>query len=172
MKKNMICLDVQTTGLSYDDEILQLTILNEDGEILFHHYIKPRLLCSWYDAEEVYGITQEMVRCEKTITMYKEELQKIFDNADVVIGYNIHYFDSVFLKKAGLKLDHLQMFDVMEEFAPIFGETSEYFNQYIWQSLETCCKYYGYKLPEGKKNSLENAKATLYCFKEMMKNDQ
>lgn len=39
---NIICLDTETTGLNhYDDEILQLSIIDGSGAILFSEYVKP-----------------------------------------------------------------------------------------------------------------------------------
>ena len=39
---NIVCLDCETTGLSSEDEILQLSIVNGAGEVLFNEYIRPQ----------------------------------------------------------------------------------------------------------------------------------
>ena len=48
---NIICLDTETTGLNhYDDEILQLSIIDGSGAILFSEYVKPVHHECWTDA--------------------------------------------------------------------------------------------------------------------------
>ena len=53
----------------------------------------------------------------------------------------------------------------MMDFAPIYGEWSEYHGDYKWQSLSTCAAYYGYDWGEDKAHdSLADCKATLFCY--------
>ena len=48
MKK--IIIDTETTGLLDNDELLQVSILSYDGEILFNEYIKPTRKKKWTKA--------------------------------------------------------------------------------------------------------------------------
>lgn len=83
-----ICLDTETTGLDcFRDEIIELAIISYNGDILFHHRIKPLRRKSWPKASSVNGIYPEDLRNEKTIEYYRKEIQRIFDAADTVIGY-------------------------------------------------------------------------------------
>ena len=41
-KLNPIIVDVETTGVKRNDEILQVSIINLNGDILFNRYIRPR----------------------------------------------------------------------------------------------------------------------------------
>lgn len=60
---NIICLDTETTGLNhYDDEILQLSIIDGSGAILFSEYVKPVHHECWTDAEKVNHISPSMVK--------------------------------------------------------------------------------------------------------------
>lgn len=60
---NIICLDAETTGLNlYDDEILQLSIIDGSGAILFSEYVKPVRHERWTDAEKVNHISPSMVK--------------------------------------------------------------------------------------------------------------
>ena len=58
------------------------------------------------------------------------------------------------------------MIDVMELFAPIYGEVSEKYGGYKWQKLQNCADYFGYKFKTH--DSYEDAKATLYCYHKIM----
>ncbi|EKE4776781.1 hypothetical protein OU084_001826, partial [Campylobacter coli] len=46
-KLNVIIIDIETTGLSHLDEILQLSIINENGSVIFNKYFKPQDKTSW-----------------------------------------------------------------------------------------------------------------------------
>lgn len=48
-------------------------------------------------------------------------------------------------------------------FAEIYGEWNERRGSYKWQSLTKCATYYGYEFKAH--DSLEDVKATLYCYK-------
>lgn len=165
-----IVLDVKTTGLDPQlDEILQLSIIDEKGSILFNEYIKPVRHESWNDAEAIHNISPAMVKNCKTLDEHRETIQKILYDADCIIGYNVS-FDLKFLICAGFSycaINAVKTTDVMKDFAPIFGEWDEYHGDYRWQTLSTCAKYYGYKWDESAHNSLADVKATLYCYKKM-----
>lgn len=47
---NKIILDLETTGVNSDDEIIQLSIINLEKEVLFDQYIKPMNKTSWEEA--------------------------------------------------------------------------------------------------------------------------
>lgn len=68
---NIICLDTETTGLNhYDDEILQLSIIDGSGSILFSEYVKPVRHECWTDAEKVNHISPSMVYREEYVEEY------------------------------------------------------------------------------------------------------
>ena len=72
----------------------------------------------------------------------------------------------MFLTIAGLSLpDQVIVSDVMQDFAPIYGDWNDYFDDYTWKSLSTCASYFDYQVSENNyHNSLADTKATLYCF--------
>lgn len=187
-KENLICVDLETTGLSpYYDEILQVTILDGYGKVLLNEYCRPEHVESWEEAEEVNHITPGMVRDKKPFSAYVPQINKIFEDAEIVVGYNSNNFDLEFLKNAGVQIDagkEKRYYDVMEEFAPIYGEWNEYHHDYRWQTLWSCANYYHYDpkrvyafdrnghfyeadaagYTANPHDSLTDAKATLFCY--------
>lgn len=168
----IICLDVETTGYEpySGDEILQLSIIDGTGTVLFDEYIKPKEKTSWERAEEVNGISPEMVQDKATIDEHIHLLNQIMENANLIVGYNT-FFDLNFIVCGGVNIpETAQTFDVMEEFAPIFGEWDGRRYRFKYQKLKVCAAFYGY---EGNgssfHNSLEDARATMHCFYEMTK---
>ena len=65
---------------------------------------------------------------------------------------------------------YVKCLDIMHEFSPIYGEYSEYFGNYKWQTLETCANYYGYDWGNDKAHdSLSDCRAVLFCYQAMQK---
>ena len=62
-----VFLDTETTGLNLlrRDEILQISLIEETGKVLFHSLLKPVIVDSWDEAQEINGITK--VKSAKSI---------------------------------------------------------------------------------------------------------
>ena len=168
---NPIFFDTETTGIDFEkDEILQLSIINKDGDVLFDHLIKPEHRRTWKRAEEVNGISPKMVRSEKTFKHYYNEIQDIFDDASVIVGYNTE-FDINFLRNAGITYDR-ETIDVMLDYAVIAGDWSEYHQDFKWKKLVQCARHYGYRWKNSDAhNALNDTRATRHCFYEMLARD-
>ena len=160
-----IVLDTETTGLDpRRDELLQISVLDADtGETVLNTYVRPIWTLEWPQAQNIHGITPEMVAEAPTLAELHLELRAIFGTAREIIGYNT-FFDLAFLEPYGIS-SYREIVDVMMDFAPIYGEWSEYYDDYKWQSLTTCAAYYGYDWGEDKAHdSLADCKATLFCY--------
>lgn len=165
----IVVIDTETTGLYYyDDEILQISIIDDTGSILYHSYIKPIYSLKWDEATMVNGITPKMVENAPTIIEEMPNINSILYGVKKIIGYNIE-FDLKFLLEWGLKLPNTcEIIDVMEAFASVYGEYSEYFGEYKWQKLSICAAYFGYEWGDDKAHdSLADCRATLYCYKKL-----
>lgn len=168
MKKSII-IDTETTGLMAGlDEILQLSIIDADGNALYDGFFKPEHHERWDEAGAVNGITPESVANCPT---FKSELAKIipiFQNCDTIIGYNTP-FDVGFLEASGVTIPKtVKYVDVMREFAPIYGEWSDKYQCYKWQKLIVCANYYNYDWGKNKAhNSLSDCLATLFCYNQI-----
>ena len=163
MRYRKVILDFETTGLNAKyDEILQVSAIDQDGNILINEYCKPKSITSWKDAEAINNISPEMVKYKKPFEDYIDILSDVLTNTDEIIIYNAE-FELSFLKKYGVKFND-NIYDLMLEFSKTYGSWNDYWQSYTWQSLSTCCIYYGYYLKNAH-DSLEDCKATLYCYK-------
>ncbi|MGN1457297.1 MAG: exonuclease domain-containing protein [Acutalibacteraceae bacterium] len=166
---NYIVLDTETTGLSSDcDEILQLSIIDNNGNTLYNQYFKPQNCTEWEQAQAVNGISPEMVKDCPFIKDKLNEINSIISSVHKIIGYNTQY-DLGFLQVAGVNIaEDTEIADVMRDFAEIYGEWNDYYGEYKWQKLTTCADYYGYDWGDDTAHdSLGDCRATLFCYKAM-----
>lgn len=166
-----IVIDTETTGLdTFEDELLQVSIIDTDGNVVFDSYFKPIRHNEWYEAQNVNHISPEMVADAPTIYEKAAEINAIISQADLVIGYNVG-FDLMMLANNGvISIKDIKSYDVMERFAEIYGEWSEWYQNYKWQSLARAAEYCGYdwSRQNGKEhNSLADCFATLFVKQNM-----
>lgn len=167
----LIVFDTETTGLNPDeDEIIQLSIINGDGEVLFNEYIRPESKTEWPEAQKIHNISPEMVADRPGYQAFLENVKGIFERAEVIVAYNNAY-DVEMIRKWGIDLDDKPQVDVMKDFAIYYGEFVPEYNEFKWQKLRKCADYFGYDFKAH--DSLEDVKATLYCYRrlEAMKED-
>lgn len=141
--KRCLILDTETTGLNIFDAILELAIINQDGDTLFNSLLKPEF-CNgmptqytdaWPDATAVNGITPEMVANAPRLSELRDQVLETIGDQPVVI-YNAD-FDTAFLQRAGITLTNPVC--LMKGFAKYYGEWSSYYKDYKWQSLDIAC---------------------------------
>ena len=167
-----IVIDTETTGLDgYDDELLQVSIIDNNGNILFDSYFKPLVAQSWADAERVNHISPSMVANAPCIYDKIDEINEILSRYNKIVGYNFEYFDIDFLKYGGAVFrKDTEYADVMLMFAEVYGEWSEYHQDYNWQKLSTAADYYKYDWNSrgiSAHNSLADCYATLYVYEQI-----
>lgn len=105
-KGGLVAFDTETTGLSskYDD-ILQITIVGQDGAILLNTYVKPKSCSHWEESERIHGISPEMVKNAPSADKVSEIVGRIFDNADKIIGYNVGFDTKMVSARFGYDFD-------------------------------------------------------------------
>ena len=164
-KYEIVVLDLETTGFNKElDEILQVSIIDKDKNVLLNEYCKPEYMKSWKSAEAVNGISPDIVKDKKPFKFFAKKVEEILNNAEKILIYNAQ-FDAEFLHAKGLKFPDDIIIDVMLDFSEIYGEWNEYFGNYKWQKLSTAAAYYGYKF--NAHDSLEDVKATLFVYNQM-----
>lgn len=152
-----IVLDIETTGFDKkEDEILQISIIDQDEEVLFNEYIKPVRKTAWPLAEKVHHITDSMVKDEKSLEYYRSRLETIFFSYDLVVTYNGDYFDIPFLEEKGFDMKKMRKFDVMKEYTKKIKRK--------WRKLSEIAKELGFE-DDKYHDSLVDVRATLYVYK-------
>ena len=163
-----VVIDVETTGLEDTDEMLQISIIDTDGNTLFNSYIRPVFHESWPQAEEINQINIQTVKDAPEIQDVAGQLAAILKDVKNIIGYDVA-FDIDMLKRFGIPVnDDTEITDVMKLFAPLYGEWSDKYGCFKWQKLTTCAAYFGFDWKNIKAHdSLADCLATLYCYKKI-----
>lgn len=91
-----IAMNFEATGYEYGDELLQLSIINFKGDILFNSYFKPKKHKEWTKTEKENGITPEMVANAPQTSDMANQIVAIFNKANLVLHNNQNYFDYLF----------------------------------------------------------------------------
>lgn len=94
LKRDMVFFDLETTGVSIQDRIVELYAVRvkPDGSRQeIHHYINPGTDIP-EEATEIHGITNEMVAQKPSFSDLSLELSLFFKDADLA-GFNIRRYD-------------------------------------------------------------------------------
>lgn len=120
----VLVLDTETTGLDPEtDEILQIAIIEYDGDGRFSSFFRPERHREWPGAMEVNHITPGAVeRCAAAFE-YRQAIQQILDSADVLVGYNIG-FDFAFLEAIGVRIPPVPVCDVLADLTEVWKRAS------------------------------------------------
>lgn len=167
--KEIIIIDTETTGLTGRDEVLQLSIINYNGETLFDEYVKPLKKKTWAAAEKIHGISRDYVANCNNLVDYQKQLEKIFKSHKLVVGYNLG-FDLRMIKQSGIDPDSalfsMYTYDVMMTY-------KKSRNLGPFPKLKDCATDLGYTWDDTKAHgSLYDSQATLYCFQKLQEEIQ
>ena len=102
LKADIVILDTKTTGVSFNDEVVEIGVIDNQGRELFSHLIKPSVSMS-EEAMAVTGITNEALESEKTFDEYADELLAVLSGKRIMC-YNTS-FDRRLLVQTANKYD-------------------------------------------------------------------
>ena len=171
---DLVVIDFETTGFKSPlegdkyDEILSVSIIDQDENVLFHSLCKPQRRKSWSASQEIHGISPAMVKNQPTFEELFPKIKEILYKAKVVIAYNIAFemkflwgFDLEFGIPGGTQLIRNVVWgpDPMLMYSAYRGVEK-------WQKLTSAAKHFKYKFEAH--DSLEDVKATLFCYKKML----
>ena len=155
MKNKELIYWVDLTGPAPLDEIVRLTIMDTNDNVLFNHTFNTKLVDWWYS--DLNGIKPEETFNQQQFENYKNKIQSIFNRASRLITFDSSTF---FLEKQGINLSKKKIDDLADPFR-VAGDEND--------TIDNLCIYYGYDLPTNiyNRTGLDYAKAINYCWREM-----
>lgn len=162
-KSKFIILDTETTGLKRNDVIIQIGIIDLDGNVLLDSLVKPtkRKRIST-EALAIHGITMEHLKDQPSLGELSDKIAKITKDKTVLI-YNAEYDEKMFdrtCEQDGIRYIYFRTDCVMEQYSKYVGKWSEYHYGYTFQ-----------RLPASDHSAIGDCKATLKVIEKMANTD-
>ena len=156
---NIICLDAEFAD---NEELLELSIFNKEGEEFYHSYYKPEMIDDW--RTDIHHITPEMVAECPSFAKEMPKVQSIIDNADLVTGFAVDN-DLRVLSHSGISgLDDKRVLDVKDMYWLLRGKDTE-MTPFSVPSLIVCANSLGIEFQEDIAHSASvDTEFTLKCF--------
>jgi DNA polymerase-3 subunit epsilon len=158
-KRRYVILDTETTGLNKSDEIIQLAVIDLDGNTLLNESIRPtkkkRIAA---DAVAIHGLTMEVLSSCETFAELARPLERAIGKK-TIITYNAEFDMRMYVQSyrlAGGFLPRGNWECAMLMYAQYVGEWNDYHHNYRWQ-----------KLPGGSHSALGDCLATLEVLRTM-----
>ena len=163
----LVAYDTETTGTFPEgrDELLQITILNEDGKTLLDTYVKPYKLKSWDEAMAVNHITPEMVENAPYPHEIAPIVRDIFMSADEILGYNVLFDNRVVTHCLGLDINGKTEVDPLKGFRSVKTPTGHH---KLGDAVEYYCPEAITEYSEGAHDAATDIKATLAVYHAFM----
>jgi len=161
-KLNPIFLDTETTGIGLYDLVIEVGIVDFDGNALYDGLINPQRPIP-AESSRVHGISDEMVKDSPTMREAWVDIEPIL--RDRAIGIYNADFDYRLVKQS---VDHVglpwslrrnQTFCMMNMFAAWYGEWNHRGNNFRSQKLEFAGSFCGIDLPNTH-HAVDDAKLT------------
>lgn len=146
-----IFLDTETTGIDGQAEVVEIAIIDHEGEILLDSLVKPQSPIPW-QAEQVHGISNEDVRHAPSFARLWPEISALMEQHPVVI-YN-SAFDLRLLAQSARRYGIVPqkppaVHCAMLMYANFYGQWDKEREGFIWHRLWDAAVQSCLSLPSG-----------------------
>jgi len=158
-RNKYVILDTETTGLGENDVIVQIGVIDLNGNIILDTLIRPskrKRISS--EATAIHGISMKMLADSPTFKDIYKNFKDLIGNKTLLI-YNAEYDARLIYQTAqqdGLKISDMNALCIMKAYSMFVGEWSDYHKSYKYQ-----------KLPSGDHSAIGDCKATLKVIEKM-----
>ncbi|GGG17716.1 3'-5' exonuclease [Paenibacillus abyssi] len=142
-KDSYVVVDVETNQLGDGAEIIELSIVDLDENVLFESLIKPNAPVT-EEATAIHGITNEMLLNAPGWVEVWDNAHKALEGRTLLIynaAFDIGQIDSS-CRRHQVPFPHLQYRCVMETFSRVMMSYSAYHNNFTWISLADAMQTY------------------------------
>jgi DNA polymerase III subunit epsilon len=155
LQQHPVYLDTETTGLNSTDEIVEISVMNDDGCVLFESFVKPRQPIP-ASTTAIHGITNTMVQSAQSWPVVWMQVRDALFGRLVAI-YNDD-FDLRMMRQSHARYqlpwkETIKTIDIMKLYAEYRGEWDSIRRSYRWFSLENAGKQCRISLPNSHRAS-------------------
>lgn len=174
IRQNAVFLDTETTGLKKRDEIIEIAVVDLQGNVLLNDLVKPKKLW-WFRAARIHGITRKAVRWAPSFDHVWARLKNLLQDRPVCI-YNSEF--DIRLLQQTLRRHRLpmspraefgQILCVMKLFARFMGSWEADKGRYRWFRLAEAAAVCKLAMPDSLHRARSDAELTrrlLLCIAE------
>ncbi len=144
-----VYLDTETTGLNRTDEIIEISIVDDDGQVLLETFVKPSQSIP-YASTRIHGITDADVQGMRSWPVVWPEVRGALFNR-LVVMYNAE-FDLRLMAQSHARYrlpwkEKFRTFDLLKLYAEFRGDWDPYRRSYRYHSLDSAGKQCQISLP-------------------------
>jgi DNA polymerase III epsilon subunit-like protein len=144
-----VYLDTETTGLEAKDEIVEISIVDEDGSILLDKYVRPSQPIP-HEATRIHGITDNDVKGAMQWPILWQTVRPLLAGR-LIVMYNSD-FDTRMMKQSMTRYrrpwnERFDTFDLLKVYAEFRSEWDMKRQSYRYFSLEAAGKHSQIALP-------------------------
>jgi DNA polymerase-3 subunit epsilon len=166
-----VIVDTETTGLGEDDEIIQLAIIDLQGNVLLETFFRPTKPIA-LEASAIHGITVQRVADAPTFAEFHEKITNLIYERDLV-AYNANFDQRMMVqtcKSYGLpEFEFAEWHCAMKNYAHFWGEHRKN-GDFRQQSLTNACIQQDIAI-NGTHQATEDCLLTLELIKTMAATD-
>ncbi len=143
-QSDWVVLDTETTGRP--GEIIDLAIINHEGEVIFDSLLKPTVSIP-AEATEIHGITDHDVQYSPSFAKLWPSLQKCLLGKRI-ITYNAQFDRNAFIftsKRHHVELHDMEWQCLMKAYAQYKNEPNQYGSP-KWYKLNEACLQQGFEI--------------------------
>lgn len=145
-KEKFLLLDIESTGVDYNDKIIDIALVDLDGKVVFESLVNPEIPIT-FEASEVNGLKDSDVANAPKFYKIKENIRKLIEDKILLI-YNAD-FNTRILKQSGYEYE-IRVKCLMHEYM-------RYIESDRWISLQRAMNCEGVE-------ALQNHSATSDCL--------
>jgi len=160
LDENSVILDTETTGKTQTDQLIEICILDSEGNVLLDERVKSTVKVS-KGAMNVHGIKDRHLKhCRTWPEVYKEYVE--LTAGKNIIAYNVA-FDRRIIKQTckayGLTMKRRKWHCLMLAFSELVGRTR--YGDYKWHKLSTAAWVFDVPPNDGAHTAIGDCKTTL-----------
>jgi DNA polymerase-3 subunit epsilon len=170
-RNGFVTFDTETTGLEWDDQIIQWAVCSQEGEVLGSGFVKPTVPIS-EGAFEKHGISVEQLADAPSFAEAWPVIRHLLEGRTVV-SYGSDFdigklWSSAELYGIQIPFDFVKAICAMHLFAQLYGEVHEYYGTSTWQKLnEVAIPYLKIEVAGSAHDAVHDAAATAMIIKKL-----